>query len=141
MYSVHTQKRSVMYRDSKDGVTVLTILDTRRTKQSGLYPVKVQVVYKRVQKYYTTGKELSPDEWKKLPETRAAQLSQVRNSIKNSYDLVWKNAEELAAKGRIYVRCSQCAVEPGVRRDGQYCVSNENRNVEKRGTGRNDVVL
>ena len=99
MYSVHTQKRSVMYRDSKDGVTVLTILDTRRTKQSGLYPVKVQVVYKRVQKYYTTGKELSPDEWKKLPETRAAQLSQVRNSIKNSYELVWKNAEELAAKG------------------------------------------
>lgn len=99
MYSVHTQKRSLMYRDSKDGITALTILDTRRTKQSGLYPVKVQVIYKRVQKYYTTGKELSPDDWEKLPETRVARLSQIRNSIKNSYDLVWKNVEELAAKG------------------------------------------
>jgi len=46
-----------VYRDCKDGVTALTILDTRRPKQNGLYPVKVQVIFKRVQKYYSTGKE------------------------------------------------------------------------------------
>ncbi len=88
-----------MYRDSKDGITVLTILDTRRPKINGLYPVKVQVIHKRVQKYYSTGKELTEKDWKKLPETRAAELSKVRNSIKNSYDIVLKNIEELAYKG------------------------------------------
>lgn len=51
-----------MYRDSKDGITVLTILDTRRPKASGLYPVKIQVVHKRLQKYYSTGKELTEND-------------------------------------------------------------------------------
>ena len=77
-----------MYRDSKDGITVLTILDTRRQKQRGLYPIKVQVIYNRIQKYYATGKELSVTDWDRLRETKAARLSKIRNSIKNSYDLV-----------------------------------------------------
>lgn len=88
-----------MYRDSKDGIAVLTVLDTRRPKQSGLFPVKVQVIYKRVQKYYSTGKELSPEEWEKLPTTKAAELSKVRNSIRNSYELVLRSVEDLASKG------------------------------------------
>lgn len=88
-----------MYKDSKDGITILTVLDTRRPKQSGLYPVKVQVIHKRVQKYYATGKELSEADWKRLPDTKAAALSKVRNSIKNSYDLILRNIEELASKG------------------------------------------
>lgn len=88
-----------MYRDSKEGITVLTILDTRRQKQRGLYPIKVQVIYKRIQKYYATDKKLSVKDWDRLPETKATELSKVRNSIKNSYDLVLKNMEELANRG------------------------------------------
>ncbi len=88
-----------MYKESKDGVTVLTILDSRRTKQSGLYPIKVQVVYKRVQKYYTTGKELSIDDWNILPSSKISKLVQIRNSIKNSYDLIWNNVVELVSRG------------------------------------------
>ncbi len=34
-----------MFKYSKDGVSVLTILDTRRAKINGLFPVKVQVVF------------------------------------------------------------------------------------------------
>ena len=79
-----------MYRDSKDGITVLTILDTRRKKQRGLYPVKVQVLYKRIQKYYATGKELSVKDWDRLPETRASDLEMTRNSVKNSYRICSK---------------------------------------------------
>jgi len=48
-----------MFKYSKDGVSVLTTQDSRRKKQSGLYPVKIQVVYNRIQRYYNTGKELS----------------------------------------------------------------------------------
>ena len=88
-----------MYKDSKDGITVLTILDTRRPKLTGLYPVKVQVVCKRVQKYYSTGKELCQNDWDKLPTTRIVELMKIRNSIKNSFDLVFKNIDELAYRG------------------------------------------
>jgi len=95
----YIQKQKIMYRDCKDGVTVLTISDTRRPKQNGLYPVKVQVIFKRVQKYYSTGKELSIKDWERMPDSKSAELSKTRNSIKNSYDLILKNVEDLASKG------------------------------------------
>jgi hypothetical protein len=44
------------------------VQDTRKIKKSGLFPVKIQVIYKRVQRYYSTGKELSPEEWTALPD-------------------------------------------------------------------------
>ena len=55
---------------------MLTILDTRRQKLRGLYPLKVHVLNKRTQKYYATGKELSTKGWDLLPETKVAELSQ-----------------------------------------------------------------
>lgn len=88
-----------MYRDCKDGVTVLTILDTRRPKQNELFPVKVQVIFQRVQKYYSTGKELTIEEWERMPNSKSAQLSKTKNSIKNSYNLILKNVDDLASKG------------------------------------------
>jgi predicted DNA-binding protein (MmcQ/YjbR family) len=48
-----------------------------------------------VQKYYSTGKELSPEEWDKLSRSKTAELSKVRNSIRNSYELVLLNVEKL----------------------------------------------
>jgi hypothetical protein len=36
-----------MFKYSKDGVSVLTIQDTRKKKQSGLFPIKIQVVCNR----------------------------------------------------------------------------------------------
>ena len=48
-----------MYKYSKDGVSVLTVLDKRKQKMNGLFPVKVQVIHNRKQKYYSTGQEVS----------------------------------------------------------------------------------
>ena len=44
-----------MFKYSKDGISVLTIGDTRRAIKSGQFLVKFQVVYRRKQKYYSTG--------------------------------------------------------------------------------------
>ena len=44
-----------MYKYSKDGISVLSVLDARRAKKSGLFPVKIQVIHNRRQKYYSTG--------------------------------------------------------------------------------------
>ncbi|MDR1631913.1 MAG: hypothetical protein LBR97_03380 [Dysgonamonadaceae bacterium] len=75
-----------MFKYSKDGISVLTVLDARRKKQSGLFPVKIQVVYNRVQRYYNTGKELSQEEWSALAETKSKRFIEIRSDIKNSFE-------------------------------------------------------
>lgn len=88
-----------MYKYAKDGVTVSSVLDTRRAKKNGLYPVKIQVTYKRIQKYYSTGKELLPEDWDKLPKARSAKLLDIRQDICSSFDLIKKQTQELTDKG------------------------------------------
>ena len=59
-----------MYRFNKDGISVLAVVDRRRKKNNGLYPVKIEVVYRRVQKYFPTGKDVSLEEWENLWSSR-----------------------------------------------------------------------
>jgi len=86
-----------MFRFSKDGISVLTTLDNRRPKKSGLFPVKVQVFYNKVQRYYSTGKELSMDDWEKLKTTKSRSLIEIRESIENSFSIVKENVDDLAS--------------------------------------------
>ena len=77
-----------MFKYSKDGISVLTVLDARRKKQSGLFPVKIQVVFNRIQRYYNTGKELSQGDWSVLADTKSKRLIEIRSDIKNSFEKV-----------------------------------------------------
>lgn len=88
-----------MFKFTKDNISILTILDKRRPKQSGLYPIKVQVVYRKTQKYYNTGKDLSVDNWERLPSARDKELKEIRESVENSFSLVKQNVEALAERG------------------------------------------
>ena len=85
-----------MYKYAKDGISVLTVLDTRRKKQSGLYPVKIQVIHNRVQKYYTTGKELIPEDWQRLSESKVRKLIEIREDLGSSFSIIKQNVEALA---------------------------------------------
>lgn len=60
-----------MYRFSKDGVSVLTILDRRRVKNTGAFPVKIEVVFRRHQKYYPAGEDVRIEEWECMWGKRA----------------------------------------------------------------------
>lgn len=55
-----------MLKVSKGGVSVIAVLDRRRAKKSGVFPVKIEVVYSRIQKYYPTGVDLPASEWKRI---------------------------------------------------------------------------
>ena len=88
-----------MLQYSKDGTTVSVMLDTRRIKSDGKCPVKIRVTYKRSRCYYPTGKDLTPEEWKMLPTTKAHALVTVRKDIESSYQIVRAAVEELAASG------------------------------------------
>lgn len=88
-----------MFAYSKDGIAVASMLDNRRKTKSGNYPVKIRVTYKRDRKYYSTGKELSVEDWERLPVTKNQVLKEVRESIENSFSLVRSNVEILAERG------------------------------------------
>ncbi len=87
-----------MFKYSKDGVSVLTILDTRRAKINGLFPVKVQVVFRRKQKYYSTGKELSKEDWDRLLKAKSQLLMEVRTDIESSFSIIKQQVSELIQK-------------------------------------------
>ena len=84
-----------MLKYSKDGVSVILTLDIRREKKDGNYPVKVQVVQKGKQRYYTTGKTLSVDEWATLAESKNKALSDIRRDLENSFSYIKTNVESL----------------------------------------------
>ena len=84
---------------SKDGVTVAAVIDTSHPKKNGLFPVRIRVTYRRRLCYYTTGKDLTAEEWEILPATKARALVAVRKDIESSYQIVRAAVEELAASG------------------------------------------
>ena len=77
----------------------MTILDTRRAKINGLFPVKVQVVFRRKQKYYSTGKELSKEDWDRLLKAKSQLLMEVRTDIESSFSIIKQQVSELIQKG------------------------------------------
>lgn len=77
-----------MFHYSKDRITVVSLLDTRRAKTDGRYPVKIRVSFNRVQKYYSTGKALTQDEWNKLPTSRQRPMVELREEIEASFGLI-----------------------------------------------------
>ena len=92
-----------MFKYSKDGISVLTILDTRRAKKSGQFPVKVQVVYRRKQKYYSTGKEVSKEDWARLLKVKSRLLAEIRSDIESSFSTIKQQVNELITKGEFSI--------------------------------------
>jgi integrase len=88
-------KWKIMLKYSKDGVSVVLTFDARRKKKDGKYPVKIQVVQNGKQRFYSTGKSLSVDEWEKMPESKSKILSDIRRDIENSFSVIKTNVEQL----------------------------------------------
>jgi integrase len=71
------------------------ILDLRRPKNSGLYPVKIRVTLNRVQKYYPIGMDITVDDFDRI------QNGSVRNELRRlkSKITVWENkAQDIIEK-------------------------------------------
>ncbi|KAA6327510.1 hypothetical protein EZS27_023513, partial [termite gut metagenome] len=67
-----------MFNYSNNGITVASVLDNRRAIIDGLFPIKIRVTYRRVRKYYSTGKNLSEEDWLKLPNTKSKTQIAIR---------------------------------------------------------------
>ena len=88
-----------MHNYSNNGITVASFIDNRRATISGSYPVKIRVTYKRERKYYSTGKELTLDEWDKLSQSKSKKQIEVRTDIQNSFEKVKEIVQELELEG------------------------------------------
>ncbi|GHU57152.1 integrase [Bacteroidia bacterium] len=84
-----------MFSYSNNGITVASIIDDRRATIEGLYPIKIRVTYSRVRKYYSTGKNLSKDDWERLAETKSKALIAMRVDIQNTFSKIRDVVQEL----------------------------------------------
>lgn len=84
---------------AKDGITVALFLDTIHPKRNGVYPIRVRVTYLRQRRYYSTGKDMTPEEWEKLETSKVRAMVAIRKDIENSYNIVRSAVEELASTG------------------------------------------
>lgn len=91
-----------MYRYRKDGISVLVVMDRRRKKKNGLFPVKIEVVFRRVQKYYPTGQDVSQNEWDGFWKAKRRPPKCI--SIENSFYVIRNAVEELADRGAFSFR-------------------------------------
>lgn len=78
--------------------TIVTVLDTRHEKKSGVYPIKLRITFQRTQKYYPVGADLTKDEYK-LMETLSEQKG-LKTFIKRKLQDALMKSE--SAKGRAY---------------------------------------
>lgn len=86
-----------MLKITKDGVSVIAVLDRRRAKRSGVFPVKIEVVYSRIQKYYPTGVDLPASEWKRISYSK--KMPECHTDIITKFNQVSAEVEALLDKG------------------------------------------
>ena len=86
-----------MLKISKDGVSVIAVLDRRRAKKSGVFPVKIEVVYSRIQKYYPTGVDLPASEWKRISYSK--RMPECHADIITKFNQISSEVEALLEKG------------------------------------------
>lgn len=89
-----------MYNYSNNGITIASVLDTRRRQNNGKYPVKIRITYNRVRKYYSTGKDLTEKEWESLPNAKSKQFQLIKNDIQFSFDKIKKIVVDLERKDK-----------------------------------------
>jgi integrase len=95
---IFAHKEMDMYSYSNNGITIASILDERRETAQG-FPVKVRVTYRRMRKYYSTGKCLSMADWERLPDTKSKALLSVRYDIQASFEKVKGIVQDLEYTG------------------------------------------
>ena len=91
-----------MLRFSRKGISVTVVLDRRRAKMSGLYPVKIEVVWQGKQKYFPTGVDMSAECWDKMRTRHKA--SKEMTEIEQCFNKIRNEVAELLENGCFSIR-------------------------------------
>lgn len=63
------------------------------------FQLKFKSYLGRKQKYYSTGKELSKEDWDRLLKAKSQLLMEVRTDIESSFSIIKQQVSELIQKG------------------------------------------
>jgi integrase/recombinase XerD len=88
-----------MFNYSHEGVTIASMLDTRKANKDKKFPVKIRVTHNRIRKYYPTGKDLTQEEWSALPSTKSRTATELKNAIQISFETITKVTRDLINEG------------------------------------------
>lgn len=84
----------------KTNVTTATVLDTRRSRKDGTFPVKLRVTFNRTQKYYATGISITPDDYEKVispkPRGELKEIKLLLSSIEKKAIAVIEKMEDFS---------------------------------------------
>lgn len=82
-----------MLRFSKKGISVSAVLDRRRKKINGMYPVKIEVVWRSRQKYFPTGVDMPEEVWSGLDAKR--RMTPEMTEIEESFNRIRNEVAEM----------------------------------------------
>ena len=85
-----------MFKFSRKGISVSTVLDRRRVKVNGKYPVKIEVVWNRKQKYFPTGVDMTEDQWNKA--SAGHKHTEELEAVEEYYSHVRNEVAEMLSK-------------------------------------------
>lgn len=87
-----------MFAHAIDDITITSIFDRRRVCANGEYPIRIRVNWKKIRKYYPTGKTCTQEIWDKLPTAKSRELVEMRKEIQNSFSIILAHVKELHEK-------------------------------------------
>lgn len=97
-----------MFNYANNGITIASVLDTRRIQNNGKFPVKIRITFQRVRKYYSTGKELSENEWESLSNSKSKNSQSIKSDILFSFEKIKNIVVDLERKEKFSLEaCNQ----------------------------------
>ena len=84
-----------MFNYTINDITIASILDTRRAYANGEFPIRIRVNWRKIRKYYSTGKSCTKEVWDKLPKAKSKDLLQMRADIQITYTIILSHVKEL----------------------------------------------
>ena len=80
---------------SRQGVTIVSIIDSSHPRKDGTYPIRIRVTYFGKHRYYPTGVSLGELEWDTLSNTRNRELVAARKDIEMAEQMVRETVNAL----------------------------------------------
>lgn len=71
---------------SHNGISLVSVLDTRKKSAKNLYPVKLRVTFQRKQVYYSTGVFMTEEDWQIIDNTRKKYIVDKKELILSSFE-------------------------------------------------------
>lgn len=113
----------MLLRYRTEGVSVIAVLDRRRRKKNGLFPVKIEVVHMGSQRYFRTGQDVSAETWENRSWKR--NIPEEYYEILDSFDRIKTEVKRLVTAGRFSLPALDGALRKGRQADLIRCLSDK----------------